>query len=46
MDNDVEIELSRNGAQRSVKVKGTYAFTKPSGDSLGNFTCEFDHLDL
>ena len=46
MDNDVEIEWGRDGGQRGVKVKGTYAFTQPSGDSLGNFAGEFEHLDL
>ena len=46
MDNDVEIVWGRDGEQRGVKVKGTYAFTQPSGDSLGNFSGDFEHLDL
>ena len=46
MDNDVEIVWGRDGEQRGVKVKGTYAFTQPSGDSLSNFSCDFEYLDL
>ena len=46
MDNDVEIEWGRNGGQRGVKVKGSYAFKQLSVDYLGSFACEFEHLDL
>ena len=45
MDGDVEIEWGRDGAQRGVKVKGSYAFLQPS-ESLGSFSGEFEHLDL
>ena len=45
MDGDVEIEWGRDGAQRGVKVKGSYAFLQPS-EGLGSFSGEFEHLDL
>ena len=45
MNGDVEIEWGRDGAQRGVKVKGSYAFLQPS-EGLGAFSVEFEHLDL
>ena len=46
MEHDVEIKWDREGQQRGVKIKGTYAFTQASRDSLGSFTGDFEHLDL
>ena len=46
MDDDVVIVWGRGGEQRGIKVKEAYAFTQPSGDDLGQFTGEFEHLEL
>ena len=46
MDTNVVIEWGREGKPRGVTVKGSYAFTQLSGDSLGSFSGEFEHLDL
>ena len=46
METDVKIEWGHEGKPRGVTVKGSYAFTQDSGDSLGAFTREFEHLDL
>ena len=46
LDTDVEVERSLEGKLRGVKVKGAYAFTEGSGDSLGAFGGEIEHLDL
>ena len=45
MEGDVEIEWGREGQQRGVKVKGSYAFLQPS-EGLGSVSGDFVHLDL
>ena len=45
MDGDMEIEWSREGQQRGVKIKGSYAFVLPL-EGFGSSSGDFEHFDL